>query len=116
MMIYLLNDNWLPWSNFSKEFKGNNYQFEDYLRERLNVKYSKEAIMLCPNALRTVFKKILTLNFEDDPPYDELIELMKVEICKEVRIGPDLEPISHEFEWQQNIASRMKAHYLKESH
>ena len=99
MLIYLLNDSHLPWSEFAKEFKGKKYQFEDYLRERVNVKYTKEAIIMCPISLRLVFKKILMLNFEDEPPYDELIELMKLEICKEVRIGPDLEPVIHEFEW-----------------
>ena len=45
-------------------------------------------------------KKVLLLNFSDVPPYDEIIEALKREIVKEVRIGPDFEPINHEFEWQ----------------
>lgn len=55
--------------------------------------------MMCPVALRLILKRVMMLNFEEEPPYDDIIELMKLEICKEVRIGPDLEPIIHEFEW-----------------
>jgi hypothetical protein len=40
-MIYLLNDNKLPWSGFSQEFRDCNYEFEDYLKERLKIKYTK---------------------------------------------------------------------------
>jgi hypothetical protein len=39
---------------------------------------------------------------------------MKEEIKREVKIGPDLEPVIHEFEWQNNIASRMRAVYMRE--
>jgi len=69
---------------------------------------------MCPESLRGLMRKILLLRFSDIPPYDEIIEALKQEIIKEVRIGPDLEPINHEFEWQQSIASRIKAKYMRE--
>ena len=50
----------------------------------------------------------------DTPPYEEIIDKIKKEIAKDVLIGTDLEPISHEFEWQQNIASRIRAKYMRE--
>jgi hypothetical protein len=40
-MLFLLNDGNLPWANFEKKFKGLKFTFEDYLRERLNIKYSR---------------------------------------------------------------------------
>ena len=55
--------------------------------------------MMCPVALRLILKRVMMLNFEEEPPYDDIIELMKLEICKKVRIGPDLEPIIQEIEW-----------------
>jgi hypothetical protein len=62
-----------------------------------------------------MFKKILTLKFEEVPPYDEIIQLMIQHICQEVRIGPDLQPIMHEFEWSKNYASKFKQNYIKEN-
>jgi hypothetical protein len=62
-----------------------------------------------------MFKKVLTLKFEEVPPYDEIIQLMIQHICQEVRIGPDLQPIMHEFEWSKNCASKFKQNYIKEN-
>lgn len=42
VMVYLLNDCKLPWSDFHKKFKGQNFEFRDYLKERLDIKYTKE--------------------------------------------------------------------------
>lgn len=44
IMIYLLNENQLPWSDFVKMFKDKDYLFGDYLNERLDIKYTKELI------------------------------------------------------------------------
>ena len=55
---------------------------------------------MCPESLRDIMRRILLLRFQDVPPYDDIIDALKQEIIKEVRIGADLEPIIHEFEWQ----------------
>lgn len=39
-MIYLLNKNYLPWCDFHKKFKDTNYEFKDFLKERLDIKYT----------------------------------------------------------------------------
>jgi hypothetical protein len=54
---------------------------------------------MCPESLRDLMRKVMMLNYQIDPPYDEIIEKIKREIIKEVKIGPDLETIDHEFEW-----------------
>ena len=69
---------------------------------------------LCPVSLKDIMKKVMRLGFMDTPPYEEIIEKLKKEVARDVQIGPDLEPIIHEFEWQQNIASRIRAKYLRE--
>lgn len=40
LLVYMLNDNKLPWSDFCTRFKDLNYEFKDYLVERLKLKYS----------------------------------------------------------------------------
>ena len=116
IMIYLLNENQLPWSDFVKMFKDKDYVFGDYLNERLDIKYTKELIQMCPNPLKKILKQILTLRFNQEPPYDELIELLKQQIVTNVKIGPDLQPLYHNFEWNQNFASKLKASILKEQY
>ena len=73
IMIYLLHDNTLPWSNFAQVFKDKNYEFKDYLRERIDIKYTREVIDMCPKSMTFMLKKILTMKFEEVPPYDDLI-------------------------------------------
>jgi hypothetical protein len=95
-------------------FKDQDYLFGDYLNERLNIKYTKELIQMCPAPLKKILKFILTMRFNQEPPYDELIEQLKQQIVTNVTIGPDLQPLYHNFEWNRNFASKKKATILKE--
>jgi len=61
IMVYLLNRNYLPWSDFNSKFK--EYEFKDFLRERLELKYTKEVFRLIPKDLRDMFKRVFTLTF-----------------------------------------------------
>lgn len=54
---------------------------------------------MCPQPLKPIMKKVMLLSFNEDPPYEEIIDKLKLEIAKNLEIGPDLEPIIHEFEW-----------------
>jgi hypothetical protein len=78
---------------------GKNYQFEDYIKERLDIKYTWMVIDMCPQSLKCLFKRVITMGFEDEPPYAEIIQAFKNEILKDVKIGPNLDPIIAEFEW-----------------
>jgi hypothetical protein len=60
-MVYLLNNSSLPWSEFHKIFKNENYEFNDYLRKRLDIKYTKDFFKLAPKSLRDIIKRVLTL-------------------------------------------------------
>lgn len=81
IMVYLLNKNYLPWSDFNSTFK--EYEFKDFLRERLELRYTKEVFRLIPRDLRDMFKKVFTLTFEEEPPYDYIIKTINEEIEKE---------------------------------
>jgi len=61
IMVYLLNGNFLPWCDFHKKFKEKNYEFKDFLRERLDIKYTKEVFRMISKDLRNVFKKVFTM-------------------------------------------------------
>ena len=54
--------------------------------------------------MRKLCKKILTLEFEDDPPYEDFIRLIESEMEED-----------HEFEWTHNHASKIKAQIMKEN-
>ena len=108
IMTYLLNKNKLPWSDFHKEFQDQGYDFDDFLNQRLDIEYTKKVFKLIPRSLRQPLKKILTLKFEETPPYDYLIDKITRQIQKEVKFGPDMQPITHVFEWAQNHASRLR--------
>ena len=90
IMIYLLNDNKLPWSHFNQKFKDTESSFSDYLNERLELTYTKELFKLIPKTFRGVLKEILVLTFDQKPNYDHYIDKIKFEMMKEVEIGPDL--------------------------
>ena len=114
IMVYLLNKNYLPWCDFHKKFKDTSYEFKDFLRERLEIKYTKEVFRIIPKDLREMFKKVFTLQFEEEPPYEFIINTIKGEIQKDAQIGPHNQPINHEFEWTHNMASRIKANIMRE--
>ena len=95
IMIYLLNKSFLPWADFHKKFEDTSYKFKDFLWERLDLKYTKEVFKLIPRSLREMLKKILTLHFEEEPDYDNIISKLTAEIQKLVLIGPDLQPVMH---------------------
>jgi serine/threonine protein kinase len=80
IMVYLLNKNSLPWCDFHKKFKDTSYEFKDFLRERLEIKYTKEVFRIIPKDLREMFKKVFTLQFEEEPPYEYIINTIKGEI------------------------------------
>lgn len=61
IMIYLLNKSHLPWGDFHTKFENTSYEFKDFLRERLDLKYTKEFFKMAPRSLRELLKKILTL-------------------------------------------------------
>lgn len=58
IMVYLLNGQNLPWSEFHKKFKGMKYEFRDFLKERLDIKYTKKVFQMMPKSLRHICKKI----------------------------------------------------------
>ena len=69
-MVYLMNKNFLPWHDFHRRFKDHPSQFREMLRERLEIKYTKQIFQMIPKDLRQIFKKVFTLAFDEEPPYD----------------------------------------------
>ena len=80
IMVYLLNGNYLPWCDFHKKFMKQNYQFKDILRERLDIKYTKEVFRMLNKDFRSLFKKIFTMQFTEEPPYDLIIQTISQQI------------------------------------
>jgi hypothetical protein len=55
--------------------------------------------MMCPLSMRKMMKKVLCLEYEEEPPYDEIIDIMKDLIVKDLIINSECDPVVHEFEW-----------------
>jgi hypothetical protein len=53
------------------------------LKERQKIEYTKELFEIIPKSLRTLLREILTLGFEDEPPYQKIIDKLQKEINKE---------------------------------
>ena len=60
------------------------------LNERLSIKYTKDIFKLVPKNLRNIFKRVFTLQFEEEPPYDVIINQISKEIRVNITLGPDL--------------------------
>lgn len=111
VMVFMLNGGSLPWSDFHKKFKDRDFAFKDFLRERVDIKYMREFFKQVPQSLREIVKKVLTLQFDEKPPYDELERKIRQE-CK--KLPSDINPITgkridHNFEWTMNHAERLKS-------
>jgi len=50
---------------------------------------------MTPKNLRHMLKKILTLQFSEEPPYDWIIENLGKEIKTDPKFGADMQPIKH---------------------
>ena len=51
IMIYLLNDNCLPWCDIEKKYVEQGMEFKDVLRERLEIEYTKRLFTMIPSKL-----------------------------------------------------------------
>ena len=60
-----------------------------------------------------MIKKVFMLNFEEEPPYDLILEKLTSEIQKNVKLGPDLQPIAHCFEWNISEAQKLKKNIIQ---
>ena len=107
-MVFLLKGGNLPWSNFHKKFKDRDFAFKDYLRERVDIRYMREFFRQVPSAFREIVKQILTLKFDERPPYDELECKIKSEIKRLTKYDSNGVRIDHKFEWMMNHAERWK--------
>lgn len=87
-MAFMLNDSSLPWSNFRDEFE--DYEFKDFLKERLKTKYILKLLHIFSAKLRPVMTKVHQMKFEDEPPYAEIIDALNAEIQSKITFGPDL--------------------------
>ena len=54
IMIYLLNDNYLPWCDIESKFIQQGMEFKDVLRERLEIEFTKRLFSMIPSKLSII--------------------------------------------------------------
>jgi len=65
VLIYLLNNSRLPWSDFSVRYKDNkNLKLRDYLAKKMEKKSIEALLKMVPVRLRRCFYKTMALKFE----------------------------------------------------
>lgn len=58
IMIYLLNDNYLPWCDIEKKFNEQGLEFKDVLKERLDIEYTKRLFRMIPSKYHCKYIKL----------------------------------------------------------
>lgn len=70
LLIYMLNDDYLPWCDLLKiEADGARPDLKVLLKERLDLKYTRKLFNKIPHEMIDCLKKVLTLTFEETPNY-----------------------------------------------
>mmetsp|Transcript_21347 Transcript_21347/g.15611 ORF Transcript_21347/g.15611 Transcript_21347/m.15611 type:complete len:144 (+) Transcript_21347:542-973(+) len=109
IMIYLLNDNYLPWCEIEKKFVSEGMDFKDVLKERLEIEYTKKLFVMIPKELIPLLKYVLTIKFDEEPNYKYFIEQVQMMMQKESICCP-----YPKFEWKLNIASKTIQNIINE--
>jgi len=75
LLIYLLNQCKLPWSDFNKRFDAQT-EFLKMLNERTKACYTRQLVAITPKSMRNCVKRVLGLGYEEEPPYDYILECL----------------------------------------
>ena len=117
MVIYLLNQSYLPWCDLDTKDRDIVKKFKDLLADRLNLNLIKQMFQMIPPELNSCLKKVLLLGFEEKPDYEYFKNQLRICLAKNLKlkepIGPPSQPQTHlpvlqQFEWSKNIASIMR--------
>ena len=102
--------------------------FQDYLQKRMQKTYTRQLFTMIPQDLHTCLKRVLMLQFDEEPPYDDILNTLQSFFEKSVALktpsGPPscaavlnsrVEQIdSYVFEWNRTLASRVRIALLAE--
>jgi len=55
IMIYLMNNCYLPWCDIERKFVNEGMEFKDVLKERLEIEYTKKLFKMVPSKLQIFF-------------------------------------------------------------
>ena len=77
ILCFLINDQKLPWSNISRKFRFSSHAISEMLQTRLKTKYSHKLYNIIPVEIKTILSNVFNLAYEEKPPYDQIISLLK---------------------------------------
>ena len=94
------------------------------MRERLRKKYSTELVSMIPESLKKCLKRVMCLRFDEDPPYDFILESLYDCFCESIaQLQPGAPPSSvsamsnrnYRFEWNRTLANRVRNNLIAEA-
>ena len=68
--------------------------FQDFLRERLQKQYTHQLFKMIPVDLHNCLKKVITMRFTDEPPYERIDKCLQVCFEKSILASIPKSPIS----------------------
>jgi hypothetical protein len=106
LLIYLFNNNYLPW----RDFKGT---FKQMVIQRLQLKVTKQLFKMIPTQLEECLKYVLLLNFEEEPKYDYLIDELKKAYISAIQETNEKVSLTSAFrnpvfDWNVSLATRFQ--------
>ena len=118
ILIYLLNSNKLPWSDFSKRYKNQKLGLIDILKKKTQKKYMRQLFQSCPFDLQQCLMETLSIEFDQEPPYDRILKClddcfqMELKKSRQYSASPSSiyqnESKLYTYEWNRTFANRLR--------
>ena len=103
--------------------------FQDYLQKRLQKTYTRQLFSMVPRDLHNCLKKVLMLAFDQEPPYDYILDQLQKCFDQAVNMSMPIGPPScaaalnqrneqidrYVFEWNRTLANRVRNALLAEN-
>lgn len=84
----MTNGRKLPWGEIISD-NDSMSNISKLLKKRLSLDLIKKYLLLLPRSLIDIGKQILALKYDQEPPYDEIIEKLRTEMKNNVQFGED---------------------------
>lgn len=77
LLVYLLNNQKLPWSNINPLSENCSFSLREALQHRLRKVHTMHLFQQIPFQLQRCLKDVMTISFEEAPPYDKIIKSLQ---------------------------------------
>jgi len=77
ILVYLLNDQTLPWSHFEARFEKSSHPEKKAIQHRLFKCYTRQIVNMIPAEMFECFKQIMRCRFDEVPKYNLILQSLQ---------------------------------------